>query len=52
MSTLALEPSRSLTAADLLKLRKRRGLAVVTSLLGIVQARVEKYYARGTESAR
>jgi hypothetical protein len=35
MSTFALEPSRSLLAADVLKLRKRRGLVVVTSLLTV-----------------
>jgi ABC-type transport system involved in multi-copper enzyme maturation permease subunit len=35
MSTLALTPSRSLVAADLLKLRRRRGLVAVTALLTV-----------------
>lgn len=35
MSTLALTPARNLVAADLLKLRRRRGLAIVTSLLTV-----------------
>jgi hypothetical protein len=35
MSAFALEPSRSLLAADVLKLRRRRGLVIVTSLLTV-----------------
>jgi len=35
MSTLALNPSRSLISADVLKLRRRRGLVAVTALLTI-----------------
>jgi ABC-type transport system involved in multi-copper enzyme maturation permease subunit len=35
MSTVALTPSRSLVAADLLKLRRRRGLVAVTALLTV-----------------
>ena len=35
MSAIALEPSRSLLAADVLKLGRRRGLVVVTSLLTV-----------------
>lgn len=35
MSTLAFTPSRSLLAADLLKLRRRRGLVSVTALLTV-----------------
>jgi ABC-type transport system involved in multi-copper enzyme maturation permease subunit len=35
MSTLAFTPSRSLVAADLLKLRRRRGLVAVTALLTV-----------------
>jgi len=35
MSTLALTPGRSLISADLLKLRRRRGLVAVTALLTI-----------------
>jgi ABC-type transport system involved in multi-copper enzyme maturation permease subunit len=35
MSTLVLTPSRSLVAADLLKLRRRRGLVAVTALLTV-----------------
>jgi hypothetical protein len=35
MSTLALTPSRSLISADLLKLRRRRGLVAVTALLTV-----------------
>jgi hypothetical protein len=35
MSNLVLTPSRSLAAADLLKLRRRRGLVAVTALLTV-----------------
>ena len=35
MTTLALTPSRSLVASDLLKLRRRRGLVAITALLTI-----------------
>ena len=35
MSTLAVSPSRSLVSADLLKLRKRRGLVAVVSLMTV-----------------
>lgn len=35
MSTFALTPSRNLVAADLLKLRRRRGLVAVTALLTV-----------------
>jgi hypothetical protein len=35
MSTLAFTPDRSLVAADLLKLRRRRGLVAVTALLTV-----------------
>ena len=35
MSTLAFTPSRGLAAADLLKLRRRRGLVAVTALLTV-----------------
>jgi len=35
MSTYALTPSRNLVAADLLKLRRRRGLVAVTALLTV-----------------
>jgi ABC-type transport system involved in multi-copper enzyme maturation permease subunit len=35
MSTLAIDPSRSLVASDVLKLGRRRGLVVVTSLLTV-----------------
>jgi ABC-type transport system involved in multi-copper enzyme maturation permease subunit len=36
MSTIAFTPDRSLPVSDLLKLRRRRGLVVVTSLLTVV----------------
>ena len=36
MTTIALDPSRSLVGADLLKLRKRRGLVVISALLTVI----------------